>query len=67
MKEPKHLILDPMRAGISHAGDLGYTYGSYKTAADSARPAGYYVRIWKRNEAGHWKLVVDKEAPVEND
>ena len=64
-RRPGTLLLDPMGSGVSGAGDLGYTYGSYKTVADSTTPSGYYVRVWKRNETGRWKLVVDKEAPVE--
>ena len=49
--------LDPMDAGVSLAGDLGYTYGAYRTVQGSPEPAGYYVRVWK--------LVVDKMAPGE--
>ena len=57
--------LDPMDAGVSLAGDLGYTYGAYRTVQDSPEPAGYYVRVWKKNATGLWKLVVDKIAPRE--
>jgi hypothetical protein len=63
--EPEIETLEPMNAGVSLAGDLGYTYGAYRTARGSSEPAGYFVRIWKKNAAGSWDLVVDKIAPRE--
>ena len=60
-----HLSLHPINAGVSRAGDLGYTYGSYKIVPDSAKPSGYYVRVWKKTTGNVWKLVVDKDAPAE--
>ena len=65
-RDRKHLLLDPINAGVSRAGDLGYTYGSYKVSADSTKPSGYYVRVWKKTSGSAWKLVVDKDAPVED-
>ena len=38
-------------AAASDAGDLGYTWGSWEK--------GFYVRVWSRDEAAVWKLVLD--------
>jgi ketosteroid isomerase-like protein len=64
------LSWEPIKADISQSGDLGYTYGSYEmkeTGASAATPAaekGYYVRVWKRNKDGKWKIVLDTTNPV---
>jgi ketosteroid isomerase-like protein len=58
-------------ADVSQSGDLGYTYGSYESKAaksqDAATEKGYYARVWKKDQAGTWKLVADiaKPQPVE--
>lgn len=51
----------PEKASVSGGCDLGYIYGSYKlikTPGGSEEP-GYYVRIWKKDKKGQWKIVVD--------
>lgn len=52
-------------ADVSSAGDLGYSYGTYKLAALGARPAetGNYLRIW-RKERGVWKVAADLANPI---
>lgn len=51
----------PKQAVVASSGDLGYTYGLYEV-----RPAqqdtvlyGTYISIWKREENGKWKFVLD--------
>jgi ketosteroid isomerase-like protein len=61
--EPR--FLEPINSDVSIAGDLGYTYGAYRGTATSTKPDGYYIRIWKKISKDVWKIVVDKEAPVE--
>lgn len=44
--------------------DIGYTYGNYRRETKDASgemvvELGRYVTIWRRNEAGEWKVVVD--------
>jgi ketosteroid isomerase-like protein len=46
------------KANISRGGDLGYLWGEY-TAGSAREPTGYYLRIWRKDRAGEWKLVLD--------
>ena len=49
-------------AKIAASGDLGYTYGIYTInhKADSIpNSKGTYITIWKKNEAGEWRFVMD--------
>lgn len=39
---------------LSKAGDLGFAWGEYSGSAN-----GYFLRIWRRSEAGEWKLALD--------
>jgi ketosteroid isomerase-like protein len=50
----------PIGGDGSHAGDLGYTHGTYEIsdAADKVVERGSYVRIW-RNQGGAWRVVLD--------
>jgi ketosteroid isomerase-like protein len=46
---------EPMFGDIADSADLGYTYGSAEAGTDK----GYYARVWKRDDKGAWKVVVD--------
>jgi len=66
---------DTRVAEVARSGDLGYTWGTYSSPAAGpptaeARPvsaeadpisaeAGHYVRVWSRDAAGRWWLVLD--------
>ena len=55
----------PEKAFVSGACDLGYSYGQYKsqkTKGDPEEP-GHYVRIWKKNVKGQWRLALDIANP----
>lgn len=52
---------EPMADDVSRAGDLGYTYGSYQVAGQADK--GYYLRVWKRQAGGPWKLALDITNP----
>src|SRR6266478_4595379 len=57
----------PTMADISHSGDLGYTYGTYDlkgASADQKPEHGNYVRVWKRQMNGRWKVVIDILNPM---
>jgi ketosteroid isomerase-like protein len=57
---------NPMRAEVSNAGDLGYTYGAIEAnrAGESEKTLSYYLRIWRRQADGNWKVVLDIENPA---
>jgi ketosteroid isomerase-like protein len=61
--KPGVLSWKPVKADVSRSGDLGYTYGSYEFKAiggdDKAAEKGSYVRIWKRQKGGKWRVVLD--------
>lgn len=49
----------PLDASVADSKDLGYTYGVWQlTSLDSMRQ-GTYVTIWKKNQSGVWKYVLD--------
>lgn len=52
----------PLRADVSAAGDLGYTWGVAESGPGKDgpfKPYGIYVTIWKRQADGKWKFVYD--------
>jgi ketosteroid isomerase-like protein len=56
------LSFDPIAAGMAQSGDLGYTYGKYslqKKGDSSDFEKGYYVRVWKRDGKGNWKIAME--------
>jgi len=59
--------LQPDKAGISSAADLGYTYGTSRSiapgSADAVGAASNYVHIWRRR-GNRWTLVLDVESPI---
>jgi ketosteroid isomerase-like protein len=55
---------EPLYADIAESGDLGYTYGIYTVEMDSPEGTlvtkeGTYVTIWKKDQDGKWKFVLD--------
>ena len=56
----------PIKSDVAQDHDLGYTYGSYemKFAGTNKVEKGYYVRVWKRDAGGKWKLVLDTFSPI---
>jgi ketosteroid isomerase-like protein len=52
------------KAKISHAGDLGYTVGTYEFTftGPGGKPVndrGSYVAVWEKQPRSGWKVVVD--------
>ncbi len=47
---------------VSRAGDLGYAWGEYR-AGEAAVATGDYLRIWRKDRAGGWKLALDLVHP----
>ena len=58
----------PVKAGVSMSGDLGYTYGTYdfKGSGGEGKEAenGGYARIWRKQSHGRWKVVLDITNPA---
>ncbi len=59
-----HLTWAPVGAGISGAGDLGYTFGTYEFSSKDkdGKPVvdhGKYTTIWKKQKDGSWKVALD--------
>ena len=56
------LTWEPTFARAAESGELGYTYGIWelkiKVNPDQISK-GTYATIWKRNEKGEWKYVLD--------
>ncbi len=59
------LSWDPDTAIISKGGELAYTYGTYhlEPKDTSAPEDGTYVTIWKKQNDGSWKFVLDSGNP----
>jgi ketosteroid isomerase-like protein len=58
------LTWKPLHGDIAESGELGYTYGIYEFKAmdPEGKPIigkGTYVSIWKKDQLGNWKLVLD--------
>jgi ketosteroid isomerase-like protein len=54
------LSWEPLRAEIAASQDLGYTFGRYTLREGSEIKAhGVYVSIWKKQQDGSWKFVLD--------
>lgn len=68
------LIWVPRRAEVSRSGDLGWTWGTYEVRAPEAEngptlSSGNYVNVWRKQEDGTWKVIVDigSVKPAPND
>ncbi len=57
-----------MRAEVAASGDLGVTIGVYAPAAgaDRLQQRGTWVRVWKRDVTGRWRIVFQTETPIAN-
>lgn len=54
------MLWKPSNAVVSVSGDLGYTYGVYeiKSSVVDTTLYGTYVSIWKKQNDGKWKFVL---------
>lgn len=62
------LTWDPSHAEVSAAGDLGYTYGRYRSTGTDGQgnevaSTGSYVTVWRKQEDGSWKVMLDIGSP----
>lgn len=56
------LVWWPLLAGISRAGDFGYTTGPFTY---DGKPGGSYFTVWKKQADGGWKWVYDGGPPAD--
>jgi ketosteroid isomerase-like protein len=56
-----NLSWQPAKAEVARSGDLGYTYGLAVWKAPDAAKVDYfnYVRLWKRQADGAWRVVFE--------
>lgn len=54
------LTWTPEGGGMAPSGDMGFTWGHYEgRAKNSAATHGRYMTIWKKEQDGSWKVVLD--------
>lgn len=58
----------PLFGDVAASGELGYTYGTYELTFKNEKGEietrkGTYATVWKKNEKGEWKWVLDTGNP----
>ncbi len=53
----------PMHAEIAKSGDIGYSYGTFRLKIKDTTLRGTYVNIWKKENDGEWKFVLNSNNP----
>ena len=53
------LTWEPVFADIAGSGDMGYTYGTYQLKTKTGISEGTYCSVWKKDDQGNWKYVLD--------
>ncbi len=54
---------EPKGGDIASSGDMGFTYGVYKVATADTTLMGTYLNVWRRQQDGKWKFVIDTGNP----
>ena len=57
--DTKNISWVPFKAEASKSGDMGYSLGDWKLTTQDTTYYGNYYTIWKRQNDGSWKFVVD--------
>ena len=57
--QPATMTGEVIKADASWAGDLGWTYGTGEITVAGKAQKGVYTHVWKRDDQGRWKIVVD--------
>jgi ketosteroid isomerase-like protein len=53
------ITFDEPKGDVAPSGDLGFAWGKYSVQEKT----GYYLRIWRKDEAGKWQLTLDLLRP----
>lgn len=54
---------EPKGGDIASSGDMGFTYGVYKVTTADTTLMGTYLNVWRRQQDGKWKFVIDTGNP----
>ena len=61
--EAFQLAWEPQKAEVAESGDMGWSWGKYELTVflpdENKVTYGKYLNIWKKQEDGTWKVVVD--------
>jgi ketosteroid isomerase-like protein len=49
----------PQGGDVATSGDMGFTYGIYELRTATEKQSGTYVTVWRRQEDGSWKYLLD--------
>ena len=62
-KHGRRVEIEPWGDGMSTSRDLGYSYGLLiaRTGSASHPDTASYLHVWRRDDAGRWKLALDVE------
>lgn len=55
----KTLTWKTVGSGAASSGDLGFTYGLIEKRSDPNESKSHYVRIWKKEPEGGWKIIIE--------
>ena len=55
-----------IRAEVSAAGDLGWTFGAATYRAERKVRQVAFTRVWRRDPEGRWRIVLDILSPAED-
>ena len=47
------------KVDVAASGDLGWSYGTCSITAANKTQRGVFTHVWKRDDAGQWRLAVD--------
>lgn len=62
--DPSQLKWEPLTAELSASGDLGFSHGNWEKPGKDREGKetvyrGKYLTVWRRDDAGKWKVVAD--------
>lgn len=52
-----------LKVDVSSAGDLGWTFGTATESAGGKAVRGTFMRVWRRDDQGRWRIAVDLVKP----
>lgn len=52
---PEAITFAEPKGDVAPSGDLGFAWGEYS----AQEKTGYYLRLWRKDDAGQWQLVLD--------